>query len=130
MENNSQQVKTLGSVGGMAATATPGGYNQGNMIAGKAGQRGDSSPQMAGNPKNGGNALVAGHFGPSTGPAPAGQFGQGDMFAAGMGEGSAVGMGGVKKGGNVLNGAFPGGPDQAPGGSGYAQGDEYAATTK
>jgi hypothetical protein len=130
METNSQQYKTLGSVGGMGGTATAGGYNQGNQIAGVH-ARGDSSPQMAGSPKSGGNAMVGGHFGPTTGAANAASgYNQGDSFAASAGDGKAVGLGGVKKGGNALNGAFPGGPDQAPGGSGYAQGDEYAATTK
>lgn len=132
METNSQQYKTLGSVGGMGGSATPGGYNQGNQIAGVH-TRGDSSPQMAGSPKPGGNALVGGHFGPTTSAANAASgYNQGDEFAASTGTGvlGNAPKGGAKEGGNALAGSFKGVPDQAPGGSGYAQGDEFAAATK
>ena len=127
METNSQQYKTLGSVGGAGSSATAGGYNQGAQIAGVH-ARGDSSPQMAGSPKSGGDARVGGHFGPTTAAAnPASGYNQGDQFAAGIGEGNQVGLGGVKKGSSS---ALDGKGSAAASAGQYNQGDQFAAKVK
>jgi len=140
---NSDQFVNLGPVGGMGGSATPGGYNQGNMIAGVRGPKGDSSPKMAGSPGAGkfGNILVNSEF-PGAGSetaAPKGMFAQGDMvtakygpgFPAAPGDGDGA-KGGVKTGGNILGTALDdqGNPRGAPADSGYAQGDEFAAISK
>lgn len=128
MESNSQQYKTLGSVGGPAASATAGGYNQGNQIAGVR-ATGDSSPRMAGSPKAGGDVRVGGHFGPTTDAANAASgYNQGDEFAAAGGTtdtGSPV-KGGLKPGGNILTG----GGASAAMGTGFNQGNQLVAKVK
>jgi hypothetical protein len=104
MQDNAQQYKTLGSVGGAGSSATAGGYNQGNQISGIGGARGDSSSQHAGSPKAGGDVRTGGHFGPTTSAAPAGGYAQGDTFAATGGTsklGSAP-KGGLTSGGNAM----------------------------
>lgn len=135
MKDNSQQFVTLGSVGGMGGSATPGGYNQGNMIAGVR-ATGDSSPRMAGKISAGGDVRVGGHFGPTTSLAAEGGYNQGDMFTAtseaGFG-GTATGqLGGAKAGGDVRVTPLDakGNPKAAPAASGYAQGDMFAGSKK
>jgi hypothetical protein len=131
---DSNQFVTLGSVGGAGSSATPGGYNQGNMIAGVH-AAGDSSPRMAGSIKVGGDVRVGGHFGPTTSAAnPSSGYNQGDEFAMtkdtdGIGSGP---KGGLKPGGNLLGTALDdqGNPKAAPGQTGYAQGDMFAGKKK
>ena len=128
METNSQQYKTLGSVGGAGSSATAGGYNQGNQIAGVH-TRGDSSPQMAGSPKPGGDVRVGGRFGPTTSAANAASgYNQGDEFAAsgGVTDTGSAPKGGLKPGGNILTG----GGKSAAAGTGYNQGDTLVAKAK
>jgi hypothetical protein len=133
MQDNAEQYKTLGSVGGMGSSAQAGGFSAGPNIAGKGGARGDSSPQMAGKPKSGGNVLVGGHFGPTTAAAPAGEYGQGDMYAASKESGFGTGpVGGAKAGGNLLGGSLDsqGNPKASQGANGYNQGDMFAGKAK
>ena len=128
MQDNAQQYKTLGSVGGAGSSATPGGYNQGNQIAGVR-ATGDSSPRMAGSPKAGGDVRVGGHFGPTTSAAnSASGYNQGDEFAApgGQRDSGSGPKGGLSAGGNVLTG----GGASAAAGTGYNQGDTLVASTK
>ena len=133
MQDNANQYKTLGSVGGMGSSASAGGFSAGPQIAGKGGARNDSSPQMAGTPKAGGNVLVGGHFGPSTAAAPAGSFAQGDAFAASKESGFGPGpVGGAKAGGNLMSDALDsqGNPKASQGANGYNQGDMFAGKAK
>jgi len=136
MEDNADQFKTLGSVGGMGSSAKAGGFSAGPMIAGQGGSRGDSSPRMAGSPKSGGNVLVGGHFGPTTSPAQAADgYNQGDEFAMSKESapfGNSKSLGGAKAGGNLLNKALDdqGNPKAAPAQSGFAQGDMFEAKKK
>ena len=129
METNSQQYKTLGSVGGAGSSATAGGYNQGAQIAGSHAS-GDSSPRMAGSPKSGGDVRVAGHFGSTTSAANAGTgYNQGDQFAAtgGVTDTGKAPKGGLKAGGNVLidgDGCAPAAAGQ------YNQGDQLVGKVK
>ena len=128
MDSNSQQYKTLGSVGGAGSSATAGGYNQGNMIAGVH-TRGDSSPAMIGSPKPGGDVRVGGPFGPTTSAAPAASgYAQGDQYATsgGVTDGGSGPQGGLKAGGNILTG----GGASAAAGTGYNQGDTLVASKK
>lgn len=140
-KDNSQQYVTLGPVGGMGGSATAGGYNQGNMIAGVHAS-GDSSPRMAGKITTGVdirvNAFVPGAAGPDT-AAPPGVFHQGDVQAAAKQPGfgtsgtPATGqIGGAKAGGNALGTVLDnqGNPKAAPGQTGYAQGDMFAGQKK
>jgi hypothetical protein len=128
METNPEKFKTLGSIGGAGSSAVAGGFNAGPMIAAQGGSRGDSSPQFVGAPKSGGDARMGGHFGPTTGAANAGSgYNQGDQFAAGIGKGSAVGLGGVSRGGDSRN---DGDCAPAAAGTGYSQGDQFAAKVK
>lgn len=128
MDSNSQQYKTLGSVGGAGSSATPGGYNQGNQIAGVR-ATGDSSPRMAGSPKSGGDVRVGGHFGPTTAAAASGSgYNQGDEFAASHESGitGSAPYGGAKAGGNILTG----GGASAAAGTGYNQGGSMTTKVK
>ena len=129
METNSQQYKTLGSVGGAGSSATAGGYNQGAQIAGSHAS-GDSSPRMAGSPKPGGDVRMGGHFGPTTAAANAASgYNQGDQFAAagGVTDTGKAPKGGLKAGGNVLidgDGCAPAAAGQ------YNQGDQLVGKVK
>jgi hypothetical protein len=128
METNPERFKTLGSVGGAGSSAVAGGFSAGPMIAAQGGSRGDSSPQFVGAPKSGGDARVGGHFGSTTAAAnPASGYNQGDQFAAGIGEGSQVGMGGIKKGSSS---ALDGKGSAAASAGQFNQGDQFAAKVK
>jgi hypothetical protein len=134
MQDNAQQYKTLGSVGGPGSSATPGGYNQGNQIAGVR-ATGDSSPQMAGSPKSGGDVRMGGHFGPTTSAAnSASGYNQGDEFAAagGVTDTGNAPKGGLKGGGNILGGALDsqGNPKPSQAANGFNQGDMFAGKAK
>ena len=124
MDSNSQQYKTLGSVGGAGSSATAGGFNQGNSIAGVR-ATGDSSPRMAGSPKAGGDVRNGGHFGPTTSAAASGSgYNQGDQFA-GTGGFTPVGpgpTGGLTHGGDVRSASSSAGT--------FNQGDQLAAKVK
>jgi hypothetical protein len=134
MQDNAQQYKTLGSVGGAGSSATAGGYNQGNQIAGVR-ATGDSSPRMAGSPKAGGDVRVGGHFGPTASAANAASgYNQGDQFAASHESGitGSAPYGGAKAGGNILGGALDsqGNPKPAQAANGFNQGDMFAGKAK
>jgi len=136
MADNADQYKTLGSVGGMGSSAQAGGFSAGPLIAGKGGMRGDSSPEMGGGMKAGGNVLVGGHFGPTTKAANAETgYNQGDEFAMAKEStpfGNKEALGGAKAGGDILGGALDsqGNPKAAPAEKGYAQGDMFAGKKK
>lgn len=133
MDSNSDQYKSLGSVGGAGSSAQPGGFVAGPQIAGKGGVRGDASTGMIGSPKAGGDVRVGGHFGQTTSAAPAASgYAQGDMFAP-VGQTSDDGsqpMGSPGHGDARAGGAFGKTSKSSNAGTGFNQGDQFAAVKK
>lgn len=101
-------ISSGGSVGGRSASATAGGYNQGNQFAAQGGYSGGAGQHMD---LRGGNAMGSA---PAAAPAASG-YAQGDQFAASTG------------------GDKPGSQKDLRGGgakSTYTQGNQFAASKK
>jgi len=108
----------MGKVGGRAASATPGGYNQGNQIAATGGFRGGVGSHMDLRNKN------AAGSGPDAAP-PASGFHQGDQFAM-----QRTGSAGSVPGKSMGKAGRSGKPGSAKESNGYVQGDQFAASKK